>query len=182
MANTASKTSGNTQTAGPRSPTVNHAVPATTSGIATSSSSGKPSSHAWYLQLQIGEGLRLGQPEADEQMIEDEIWVVAPPGFRPSQWVEMFRDYDSAYDVDPHLVRERSVASGDVLVIEGQILDELHAQADRRMACFWELMNKVAALGLELSCPAQLAHVRSAAWTAVETFCQTRGIPIHARN
>ena len=115
-------------------------------------------------------------------MIEDEIWVVAPPGFRPSQWVEMFRDYDSAYDVDPHLVRERCVASRDVLVIEGQILDELHTQADRRLACFWELMNKVAALGLELSCHPQLADARGPAWTAVLTFCQSRGIPVHPRN
>ncbi|ODT67946.1 hypothetical protein ABS71_10195 [bacterium SCN 62-11] len=37
----------------------------------------------------------------------DQIWVVAPKGFRPSAWVEMLIDFDECYDLDPHLIDRR---------------------------------------------------------------------------
>lgn len=111
----------------------------------------------------------------------DEIWVVAPHGFRPSKWVEMLRDYDSAYDVDPHLVDERLVGHQDVLIIEGEILDPSHPQAEARLGCFWELLEKVAEMGLHLSCDPTFLTQRSDWWAPVEAFRVQRGLTITFR-
>ena len=111
----------------------------------------------------------------------DEIWVVAPRGFRPSQWVEMLRDYDSCYDVDPHLIDERVVDHKDILIIEGEILDPEHPQAEARLACFWELLEKIAEMGLHLACDPTFLSQRADWWAPVEAFRVQRGLTITMR-
>ena len=111
----------------------------------------------------------------------DELWVVAPRGFRPSQWVEMLRDYDTAYGIDPHLVDESVVDHQDIMIIEGEILDPDHPRAERRLACFWELMEKVAEMGLHLSCHPDFLKERADWWAPVEEFRERRGLIILLR-
>ncbi len=111
----------------------------------------------------------------------DEIWVVAPRGFRPSQWVSMLRDYDTAYGVDDHLIDERVLDHKDILIIEGEILDPEHPESEARLACFWELLEKIAEMGLHLSCDPAFLSQRADWWAPVEAFRVERGLTITIR-
>ena len=111
----------------------------------------------------------------------DEIWVVAPRGFRPSQWVEMLRDYDVAYGIDPYLVTECRRDQHDFMIIEGEILDPGHPEATARLGCFWELLDKVAEMGLHLSADPTFIQERPEWWAPVERFQEERNLTIQMR-
>lgn len=107
--------------------------------------------------------------------MNDEIWVLAPPGFRPSQWVEMLMDFDEAYDLDPYLVDRRCGEHGEVLVLS---LDLLNPNEPQHQALLWEMLDKVARMGLILRPPTGLELRYPEVWGRVLAFCGERQVRV----
>lgn len=105
--------------------------------------------------------------------MNDEIWVVAPPGFRPSQWVEMLMDFDEAFELDPFLVDRRLDESGEVLVLSTRLLDPAHP---RHQSLLWEMLDKVARMGLIVRPPQGIELRYPEPWARVLAFCGERQV------
>jgi hypothetical protein len=108
----------------------------------------------------------------------DEIWVVAPKGFRPSQWVEMLIDFDEAYDLDPHLVDRRLHQGAEILVLHTQLLDPAHPEAIKHNTLLWEMLDKIARMGLIVRAPEGLAQRFPELWDQVMAFCTQRKVKV----
>lgn len=106
----------------------------------------------------------------------DEIWVVAPKGFRPSQWVEMLIDYDEAYDLDAHLVDRRLLDGSEILVLHTELLDASNPQSIKYNTLLWEMLDKVARMGLIVRAPAGVAERYPDVWNQVMAFCAQRQV------
>jgi hypothetical protein len=117
-------------------------------------------------------------------MNEDtEIWVIAPRGFRPSNWVDMLRDFDVAYNLDPFLVDPGFVEHPgghreEILVIRLELLEQ---QADAqefqlRHDLFWEMLERVGSLGLTVSFPERMAREHPEAWAKAVDYCGQNAI------
>ena len=111
----------------------------------------------------------------NQETVEDvrELWVVAPKGFRPSQWVEMLVDYDEAYEVDPYLVDRGYLDHREILVISGEMFDRKADQADLQQACLWEVLGKVSRLGLILNFHPHFPEVYPDSWAQLQRFLTT---------
>jgi hypothetical protein len=99
-----------------------------------------------------------------------ELWVVAPKGFRPSQWVEMLVDYDEAYEVDPYLVDRGYLDHHEILTISGEMFDPKAVQADMQQACLWEVLGKVSRLGLILNIHPHFSDAFPDSWAELQKF------------
>lgn len=106
----------------------------------------------------------------------DEIWVVAPAGFRPSQWVEMLIDFDEAYELDPHLIDRRRTEEGECLVMSVELLDPAHPLAQRHNVLLLEMVDKIARMGLTVRLPGGLGERYPAAWADFEKICLARRV------
>ncbi len=108
----------------------------------------------------------------------DEIWVVAPRGFRPSAWVEMLIDFDECYDLDAHLIDRRRGEDCEVLVMSTELLDASHPLAARYRELLLEMLDKVARMGLILRPPAGVRERFPVTWGELETFCADRKVAL----
>ena len=120
-------------------------------------------------------------------MVDDgEIWVIAPKGFRPSNWVDMLRDFDVAFELDPYLIDPGFIdgAHGhreEILVIRLELLDAESvvnptAEQSARHSLYWEMLDRVASLGLQISFPTRMATEHADAWATSLEFCRNRKI------
>lgn len=112
-----------------------------------------------------------------------QIWIHAPKGFRPSNWVDMLRDIDVAFDLDPHLVDPCFVTINKekhyVLFVMCSLLDQGLPQAAVREALFQEMMAKAASLGLNVTVPSEFAAVYPSCWNWLETYCREKQIALN---
>lgn len=104
------------------------------------------------------------------------IWIHAPRGFRPSNWVDMLCDIDEAFDLDRHLIDPAYVTVGSQkhLVLQlacTSLLDEAAPQRTTREALFQEMMARAAALGLQVTVPDGFARTYPAWWDWLRSFC-----------
>lgn len=111
-----------------------------------------------------------------------ELWVMAPRGFRPSQWAEMLIDFDEAYDLDPELVDKRSKGREDILVIQGRLFAELYDSCKIHQALLLDVLGKVAGLGLALYYHPKLADQDPPLVEKVRQLCQEQRIPVQSRS
>jgi hypothetical protein len=111
-----------------------------------------------------------------------QIWVVAPRGFRPSQWVDMLVDYDEAFEVDRYLVDRGYVDHHEILVIAAEMFDPKAEQADQQIACLWEVLGKVSRLGLTLNVHPEFVVHKPEWWQQLQVFLQTHPIPLEMRS
>lgn len=109
---------------------------------------------------------------------QDEIWVTAPRGFRPSQWCEMLIDYDEAFDLDAHLVDRRLHNGHEVLVLRTDLLDSSHPLAIRHTTLLWEVLDKVARMGLIVQAPAGMETRYPELWNQVVAFCSQHQVQV----
>lgn len=108
------------------------------------------------------------------------IWIHAPKGFRPSNWVDMLCDIDEAFDLDRHLV-EPSYVMVDaqrhyVLQVMCSLLDETSPDRATREALFREIMCRVAALGLWITVPTEFSTAFPLWWDWLLEYCQDKKI------
>lgn len=108
------------------------------------------------------------------------IWIHAPKGFRPSNWVDMLCDIDEAFDLDRHLVDPSYVTVNSqrhyVLQVMCSLLDESGEDIEERHALFRELMCRVAALGLQVTVPQEFAPTYATWWEWLEAYCADKKI------
>lgn len=114
-----------------------------------------------------------------------EIWIHAPRGFRPSNWVDMLRDFDVAWDLDPYLVDPRYVKIGDeshhVLALLTTLLEEHKTEKKARESLFKEMMSRAAEIGLHVSVPAEFADRFPHWWIWIQEYCAKESIPLDTR-
>jgi hypothetical protein len=108
----------------------------------------------------------------------DEIWVVAPKGFRPSAWVEMLVDFDECYDLDAHLIDRRQGEHCEVLVMSTDLLDGTHPLAPRYRMLLLEMIDKIAHMGLILRPPAGVRERFPITWGELELICADRKVAL----
>jgi len=110
-----------------------------------------------------------------------ELWVRAPHGFRPSNWVDMLCDFDVGCELDPYCVDRRSYAGLELLTLQASLLDPLPEHPEARRGLFWEMLNKAARLGLfvhyDETFPAEFPDW----WTEIEKYCVDNCIQISTR-
>jgi hypothetical protein len=111
-----------------------------------------------------------------------EVWVVAPIGFRPSQWCEMLIDFDEAYDLDPHLIDKRCHGREEVMVMQPELFDENHPDATVHLQLLSDILEKIARMGLSLNYHPQLQQSKPEIVTAVVAHCQLRSITLLERS
>ena len=112
-----------------------------------------------------------------------QIWIHAPQGFRPSNWVDMLRDIDVAFELDPHLVDPCFITVNQekhyVLFVMCSLLDEGLPQAEVREALFQEMMAKAASLGLKVTVPHEFAATYPRWWSWLEPYCREKRIELN---
>ncbi len=112
-----------------------------------------------------------------------QIWIHAPKSFRPSNWVDMLRDIDVAFGLDPYLVDPCFVVlDGEkhyVLFVMCSLLDEGGVQAKEREALFREMMAKAVSLGLMITVPSEFAARYAQWWDWLEPFCLQGGVRLN---
>ncbi|MFN8606962.1 MAG: hypothetical protein U0931_05490 [Vulcanimicrobiota bacterium] len=108
----------------------------------------------------------------------DEIWVLAPSGFRPSAWVEMLIDFDQCYDLDAHLIDRRRGDDSDVLVMSTDLLDGQHPLASRHRELLLEMLDKVARMGLIIRPPVGIRERFPSSWDELERICADRKVAL----
>ena len=119
---------------------------------------------------------------------DDELWVIAPKGFRPSNWVDMLKDFDVAFNLNPYLVDPCMVdTDGDskkeeVLVVCLELLDPSDSEVTLRQSLFWEMLERAARLGLHLSFPQRFQEQFGDHWPRVESFCSEHRIQFATRS
>jgi hypothetical protein len=110
------------------------------------------------------------------------IWIHAPKGFRPSNWVDMLCDIDMAFDLDPHLVDPSYVTVHNerhyVLQVMCSLLDESSEDRVEREALFKEMMSRAAALGLNVTVPQDFPAAFPAWWDWMQVYCLQKKIPL----
>jgi hypothetical protein len=90
----------------------------------------------------------------------------------------MLIDYDEAYELDPHLVDRRLSNGAEVLVLRTDLMDPAHPLAIKHTTLLWELLEKVARLGLILRTPPGLDQRYPELWNQVVAFCTQRKVSI----
>lgn len=108
----------------------------------------------------------------------EEMWVVAPKGFRPSAWVEMLVDFDECYDLDPHLIDRRQGEHGEVLVMSTELLEGTHPLAPRYRMLLLEMIDKIARMGLILRPPTGVRERYPITWGELELICADRKVAL----
>jgi hypothetical protein len=114
------------------------------------------------------------------------IWIHAPKGFRPSNWVDMLCDMDEAFDLDNHLLEPSYITVESrrhyVLQVSCSLLDESAPEKERREALFREMMSRVAALGLLVTVPDKFGSAFPGWWDWLREFCAQNRIVLRSHH
>jgi hypothetical protein len=123
----------------------------------------------------------MNNPTQSQDLAFHEVWVVAPKGFRPSQWCEMLIDFDEAYDLDPHLIDKRCHGREEIMVMQPELFDHSHADARAHLQLVADILEKIARMGLSLNYHPRLQQARPEIVLAVVALCQERSITLAER-
>lgn len=114
------------------------------------------------------------------------LWIHAPKGFRPSNWVDMLCDIDEAFDLDRHLLDPCYLTVESVrhyvLQVRCSLLDEDDPQRVTREALFREVIARVAALGLNVTVPGEFSSAYPAWWEWLRNFCAEKKITLRTHD
>ncbi|MEW6278923.1 MAG: hypothetical protein AB1758_09895 [Candidatus Eremiobacterota bacterium] len=106
-----------------------------------------------------------------------QLWITAPPGFRPSQWVDMIKDVDHLFGLEDDLVDTRFGPEGQFLTLRADLLDPAHPLREAREKLFFEVLDKAQTFGFSLSADPELGELLP----RVQAECASRGIPLTLR-
>ena len=85
-----------------------------------------------------------------------EMYVIAPKGYRPHDWVERLMNWDECAELDADLVYPKFVEGRELLVVRAELLDEEHSDRASRMNVFIQVLNFVKENGHTLTIDSRL--------------------------
>jgi class 3 adenylate cyclase len=118
------------------------------------------------------------QEASAEQALIREIALIAPRGFRPSDWAERLMNFDESAELGADLVYVKYIKGQKVLVVRAELLDPRHSNKKARIGVFSQVISFAKENGHKLVADARLEADDPTLFAAVTTFLQARSMKL----
>jgi class 3 adenylate cyclase len=121
--------------------------------------------------------LSAANAQMDEAAIH-EIILMAPRGFRPSDWAERLMNFDESAELGADFVYVKYVKGQKVLAVRAELLDPEHPNKRARIGVFSQVMAFARENGHRILVDPRLERTSPALLLALRRFCDERGMKL----